>query len=236
MNELKWIRDANIIKSNFKKLGSSWVTKENCDIYFPCHYTEKKLAILGDHAKVLGVVMISVGNTYAVLSVNAMIDFTPSEITTVDMYDEKYYKMSFDKGSIVISNINVVKQDTLPYFIYDVFISKGRIPWYMDYTDMCKIFDTAGEYADTNIGNNPEVIQTLISLIARDKNDRTKYYRQVTDEDAKDRLVFIPINSVSYGATNTVNKLGGNYMSTGIISALNNPSDKVENIEAILRK
>ena len=108
----------------------------------------------------------------------------------------------------------------------------------MNYIDMCRLFDTAKEYADANVGSNPEVIQMMISLIARDKDNRNIYYRQIanTNQDIDNRLVFIPIRNINYGATNTVNKLGGNYMSTGIISALNNPSDKVENIESILRK
>ena len=110
MNTPEWIRDANIIKQNFKKLGSSWVAIEDCKIFFPCHYEEKKLAIISDSVRSLGVVMIAVDSKYAVLSVNAMIDFTPSEVSTVDMDGEKYYQLSFDKGSIVIENINVVKQ------------------------------------------------------------------------------------------------------------------------------
>lgn len=237
MNTPKWIRDANRVKSNFKKLGDKWVTKEQCQILFPCYYEEKKLATITDIVKVLGVCMILVNDTYAVLSVNAMIEFTPSEINTTEIDNEKYYQMVFDPGSIVIDNIKIVKQDTLPYYIYDVFISKGKIPWFMNYTDVCKLFDTAKEYADANVGSNPEIIQLLVSLIARDKKDRTLYFRQIVKDKIQqgNDVVFIPMKSIDYGATNTVTKLGGNYMSIGIVSALNNPSDKVENIESILR-
>ena len=233
-----YVRDSNVVKNNFKKLNNKWIAIKPCKVIFPVHYAEKKLCEFNSEiTKVLGIVMILVNNTYAVLSVNAMIEFTPGEISTIELEGEQYYQMSFDAGSTVINNMKVVKEDILPYFIYDVFISKGRIPGYMNYEDVCKIFDTAKSYADANVGERPEVIQLMVSIVARDKNDRTKYYRQVVkDHTDNSRLVFIPMKSVEYGATNTVNKLGGNYFQTGVISALINPSDKVENIESILRE
>lgn len=234
-----YIRDKNVIKNNFKKIGEKWIAIKTCQVLFPVHYSEKSLCeFSSDVTKVLGIVMIIVDKTYAVLSVNAMVDFTPSEITTIDVDGEQYYQMSFDAGSTVIDNMKVVKQDTLPYYIYDVFISKGRIPFYLNYVDVCKLFDTARSYADANVGERPEVIQLMVSLIARDKKDRTKYYRQIIKDNSgvDTNMVFIPMKSVEYGATNTVNKLGGNYFQTGVVSALINPSEKVENIESILRE
>lgn len=234
---IPWIRDGNRVKSNFKKLGEKWITTKTCHIFFPCHYEEKRLAMVTDRVDVVGIIMILVDDAYAVLSVNAMLSLSPDETTMIEMEGEKYYKLTFDPGSVVMESTKVVKQDALPYQIYDSFISKGRIPWYVDYLDMCRLFETAKQYADVNVGSNPEVMQLMASLIARDKKDRTIYYRQIVKDknDTENRLVFIPIKSVEYGATNTVNKLGGSYFQTGVISSLNNPTEKVENIESILR-
>ena len=47
--------------------------------------------------------------------------------------------------------------------------------------------------------------------------------------------VFIPISSIEFGATNTLNKLGGNYFDKGVASALVTPTESVELIEIIIR-
>lgn len=231
------LREPNVVLNNFKTIGDKWVAKKKCKIYFPVHFEEKSLAEIGDTYHVLGIVGIVVEGTYAVLSVNAMIGFTPSETTTVDIDGEQYYEMGFDAGSVVIDNLNVVEKDTLPYFIYDLFISKGRIPWYIGYMDMCKLFDTAKSYSGANVGNRPEVIQLMVSIISRYKRDRNIYYREIINDRGGlvDELVFIPIKSVEYGATNEINKLGGSNFQIGVVSSLIHPSTgPVEQLEQIL--
>ena len=55
-------------------------------------------------------------------------------------------------------------------------------------------------------------------------------------EDLKTKkFVTIPLRSVAYAASNTTNKLAGSYFSVGLTSALVNPTERVEKIEAILR-
>ena len=58
---------------------------------------------------------------------------------------------------------------------------------------------------------------------------------EISKEEVKSRnYVWTALNSVRDSATNTTTKLGGNYYSEGVISALINPSDRVERIESIL--
>lgn len=231
------IRDPKRVISNFKKLDGKFVCLKECKVIFPVNFEEYHLAEdIGNKNLVCGNVAVIVGDAYGVLTVNAMIEFSPTEFTIEKYNNEPYYVFSFDAGSIVINSTSVIKQDTLTYYIYNVFISKGGIPWYYNYKDMCYLFSTAKEYADANVGDRPEVIALMISLISRSESDRTKYYRQVVDsQEGNKDLVFIPIKSVEYGATNTINKLGGNYFQTGVVSALNSKSETVENIESILR-
>jgi hypothetical protein len=126
----------------------------------------------------------------------------------------------------------------LVYKIYDEIISKGRVPWYLGYLELGQIFDTAGYHAGANIGKNQEVTELIISMISRSEKDRNKYYRttiQSLDELMTNRPAFIPLRSVQYAATNTTNKLAGSYFSDALVSALVNPSDRVERIESLLR-
>ena len=46
---------------------------------------------------------------------------------------------------------------------------------------------------------------------------------------------YIPLNSVYYAATNTVNKLAGNHFDKGVVSALITPTEEIEHIESLLR-
>lgn len=232
-----YLRDSDVIKSNFKVINKRWVALKDCEIYFPVEYKLKGLAEVSDHVYTLGVVMITVGTVYAVLSVNAMITFNPTSIEEIKYGNDPYYKLSFEAGDTVIENIDIVKQDTLPYHIYDLFISKGKIPAYMSYVDMCRLFETSKSYADANVGSRPEVVQLMISLIARAKEDKRIYYRQVVDSDPESKnLEWIKMSNIEYGATNTLNKLGGNYFSEGVASALINPTERLENIENLLRQ
>jgi hypothetical protein len=124
------------------------------------------------------------------------------------------------------------------YKIYDEIISKGRVPWYLGYLELWKIFDTALYHAGANIGANQEVTELIISMISRSEKDRNQYYR-TTIEDLSQLMVvkpaFIPLRSVQYAATNTTNKLAGSYFGDALVSALVNPADRVERIESLLR-
>ena len=232
------LRNPDIIKKHIKITGNEAFTTDEIHLIFPKVYQDKHLAFIGDGVSVLGIVMLKVNNTYAVMNVNAIINFAlPSQIDSFVEDNDDYFDITYAKGSKILNSIDVIKQDTIPYQVYDLFISAGNIPFYMSYLDVCGLFSTASKYADANVGERPEVIQLLVSLIARSKDNQIKYYRQVIKDIADESdLKFIPIRSVAYGATNTVNRLAGARFNTGVVSALINPTEKVENIENILRQ
>ena len=166
-----------------------------------------------------------------------MMRIEPTSTMKVVIDGTGYYEFTFEPGSTVVASTSLVRTDTLVYRIYDEIIAKGRIPWYLGYAELGKLFDTAKYHADANIGMNHEVTEMLVSLISRNAEDRHRYYRQ-TVSSLEDLIikppVFIPLRNVSYSATNTTNKLAGSYFSEGMVSALVSPSDRVERIEDIL--
>lgn len=236
----KLIRDKQAVLSNLKKLPDGRVVcVKQCKIHIPARFEEKNMAYLGVDNYILGVYAMIVEDKYAVSAVNAMIPIDPNSIEKVKINGDTYIELTFEKGATVFKSLKLVKTDSIPYKIYDEFFSKGYIPWYMGYDDLAKVFDTARYHTGANIGQNKEVTELIVSLIARNKEDKTQYYR-ANIKDFKELKTnppeFISLRNVTYSATNTTNRLGGSYMGVGIIGALNNPSDRPERIETLLRR
>ncbi len=241
MDPRKLIKDAARVHAVLQELPDGrLVAKKPCKIYIPARFSERNLASIGIETNIVGIYAMVVEDTYyAVSMVNAMIRIEPTSTIKILIDEEEYYEFSFDAGSTVMATVNLVKTDTLVYRIYDEIISKGHVPWYLDYKVIGKIFDTAKYHAGANIGTNHEVTELIISMIARDAKDRHRYYRQTVKSLAdidKNPPAFIPLRSVIYAATNTTNKLAGSYFNQGMVSALVSPADRVERIEELLRR
>ena len=215
----------------------SLVTGNGCKIYVPSRFAERGLAFLGAETYIIGICAIVVGDQYGILMVNAMIRIDPAETNRVMVNEDEYLEFVFYPGSVVIPNLKLAKTDTLVYKIYDEIISKARVPWYLSYFDMAKIFDTARYHADANIGFNKEVTELLISISARNPKNRVEYYRQILETEAdilKNPPYYASLKDVTLSATNAVNKLGGGYFRNGTVSAINSPSERTERLEEIL--
>lgn len=209
-------------------------------MYIPTRFAERNLASIGIETHIVGLAaIVNEENCYGVLLVNAMLRIEPTSTLKVMFGDDEYYEFAFEAGSTVVASTQLVKTDTLVFRIYDEIIAKGRAPWYLGYAELGHLFDTAKYHAGANIGTNREVTELIVSMIARDPEDRTKYYRETVRsmEDLKKRPpAIIPLRSVQYSATNTVNKLAGSYWNDALTSALVSPAERTERIEELLRK
>jgi hypothetical protein len=241
MDTSKLVRDASKVHEALFEMpdGSVKAVKE-CKIHIPYRFSEKDLAYVGNDTYILGLyAIITEDQYYGVSLVNAMINIDPASTEKIKIDKEDYFEFTFPVGSTVFKSTELVKTDTIAYRIYDEILSKGNIPWYMGYEELGKIFDTASYHAGANIGQNKEVTQLIASIVARDPDDRTKYYRSTVKSLGELRSrppTFIPLRSVEYASTNTTNKLGGSYFSVGVVSALINPTERVERVEDILRQ
>lgn len=241
MNPKSLQRDAKKVHEALKELDDGrLIALKELKIYIPARFAERELAFIGIETVIVGIYAIVVDDAYyGVSTVNAMMRIEPTITNKIKYEDEEYYEFVFPKGSTVLASVHLVRIDTLTYRIYDEIISKGRVPWYLSYSDMGRLFDTAKYHANANIGQNNEVTELIVSMISRDSKDRTRYYRQTVktlDDVIKNPPAFIPLRSVQYAATNTTNKLAGSYFSDGLVSALVSPADRVERIEDILRR
>ncbi len=233
-------RDAKRVTDTLEELDDGrLVTKKGCKIYIPARFAEQDLAYLGINNYIVGIYAIVVDDMYyGVSTVNAMINIDPTDSNKIKLEDSEYIEFIFAPGSTVFKSVNLVKIDVLTYKIYDEIFSKGRVPLYLDYNDLGGIFDTAKYHANANLGTTGEVTELIASMISRDSINKTKYYRttvQSLSDVRNNPPAFIPMRSVAYAATNTTTRLGGSYFDKGVVSALVNPSDRVERIESLLK-
>lgn len=236
----KLVRNADRVKQCLKELpdGQLLVT-EACRIQIPMRFAQRGLAQIGLENFIYGAyALILEDGNYSVSNINAMVKISPFKTLTVEIKGVPYYEFHFEANSILINTVHLLCQGDIIFNVFDEFMFKGNIPWYIGYEDLGKLFDTADYHAKTNVNANLEVIELIASMLGRNKEDRTKYYRSVIEKREELRTnppAYVPLNSVFYSATNTMNKLAGSYFNDGIVSALVNPSTEVERIETLLR-
>ena len=241
MNPKELIRSATQVHGCLEELPDGRViAKKQVKIYSPYRYLEKNLVTIGQDTWILGIFSIVVEDKYYAISLlNTMVPIGPSYTNRIKVDGEEYFEFVFNPGDSVFVSTTLVKSDAIVYKIYDEILAKGNVPMLMSYDDLGKLFESASEFAGANIGKNAETNQLIASIITRDPIDRTKYYRQTvkTVEDLdKVKPAFVPLKSVTYAASSTLNRMAGSYFQVGVISSLVNPSQRTEKIEAILRK
>lgn len=228
-----------VAKALFEDPSGALIAKKEIKVIFPVKYEESKLAHIADKVTALGVVAFVVDNFYAVNNSLARMRFSPSEIEKETFNDETYYVLKFDAGSVIVENTNLVKEETLGYYIYNYFIALGRVPWYLSALDVIKLFETSGYYTGKTYGVNHAILEMINSMIIRDGLDNMVYWRQTLtspEEMYTKSPEYVPLRNVPLGARNTTAKLMGAYFDEGLNSALLNDAETTELVEEILRQ
>ena len=234
------VRNAGKVLSQLSDLpGKPVIAKAPLSIQFPVRFRDIELAQVGSASYVYGLFMILLDTgEYALCNVNALVELGPAVVELITVNEEPYYSFHYEPGDVVIKTKELVCRSNLIFKAIDEFVFKGKVPWYVDYEDMGKIFDTAKQHAKTSANILPSVVEFMAAYIARSRKDRVKFIRETaTDYKGFDKkfMDWVPMRSVFWSAPGTVNKLAGAYFENGIISALVNPSERTEKIERILR-
>jgi hypothetical protein len=238
---MKLIRNAQKVHSVLRDLpGQPVTTSANLTIHVPVRFTEIGLASVGSSVFIYGLfAMILDSGEYALCNVNALVEIKPSLIERVVIGGNDYLQFKFFPGDTVIVTKELVCRSSLIYTAINEFVFKGKVPYYVDYDDVGKLFDTAKKHAKTSATILPSAMEFLAAFIARSKQDRTKFIRETAEsfnDFHREKLEWVPLQSVYWSAPNTVNKLAGAYGgSDGIVSAIVNPTHRAERIEKILR-
>jgi hypothetical protein len=241
MDFRKLIRNPDRVLECLRELeDTSVVAIKPVRIYIPTRFAERNLASVGADTWIVGIcATVTEDGFYSTSLINAMWRIEPTSTEKVVFDEDEYFEFYFEPGARVISTTNLVKTDTLVYRIYDEIISKANIPWYINYVDLGRLFNTAKYHAGTNVGENNVITEMIVSIIARNELDRHVGFRNslFTIEDMETMIpAYVPMRSVTYAASNTTNKLAGNRFADGLVSALNTPTTRVEALEDLLRR
>lgn len=233
-------RNKMVVHDSLVKQGDALIAKRPVKIYIPARFAERNLAVVGSETTILGVFLIVVDEKfYAISSAIAMLRIDPTATLTIQIGEEDYFEFYFEAGSIVIADTQPTMDDTLPYYVYDEFIAKGNIPFYLNYADLGSLFKNAKQHTGLTVGANHAIMEVVVAAISRQKEDKTKYYRQYVENEkqlVENPPAYVPFKSVIFGATNTTARIMGSYFEEGLTSALVNPSERLESIEEILRR
>jgi hypothetical protein len=236
-----------MLKRNPVSVLSNLVTSENgtvltkvpCKIQIPSRFIDIDLAQIGTTTMVLGCFALILENgDYSVCSINTFVELVPFKTLTTVVNEVDYHEFYFEANSVVIKSSDLVRRNVIMYDIFNEFMFRGKIPWYIEYDDLGKLFDSAKEYGDSPVGTNLEIIEFITAMITRSSADRSKPIRCVATsyaDIAQDKISYVPLMSVFYSVNNSVNKLAGAYFNDGVISALVQPASKVGTVEQILR-
>ena len=217
----------------------SVICTQNCTIQVPMRYMDIGLGSIGESTQIYGCFALILENEkYSVCNINALVEIIPFKTLKLKTDEMDYYVFHFNAGDTVFKTTTLVKRDSILYSVINEFMFMSKIPWYMEYEDIGKLFDTAKYHAGSNLGQNSELLEFFTSIIGRFKNDRRKYIRTEI-RDYKDinpnTTDFVPMTSLFYSNSSTVNKLAGSYFNDGVVSSLVNKSTKANKIETLLK-
>lgn len=238
MNSKDLIRDPERVKTHWKITPKDeMVAIYPVKIYIPARYKQSDMAIFENEKSFMGIfAMVVEDSFYATSLVSSFIRSEPTAINDVVIDDEDYIELFYEPGARIMTNVNLPKVDSFLYRISDEFDAKGKVPWFMSYDDLGKLFENSGYYNGRQIGYNPQVNEMIAATICRSPEDVKQYFRQMRSRETYSlKPTVIPLRAVSYGATNAIAKLMGPYFDENVTSALVSPGQRVENIERYLR-
>ena len=229
---------ARIKKALIETDDDQLIATQPLKLSIPEYYQRQGLVHIESSVTVLGIFALVLGEHYCVNLAPTKLRIEPDDIQMQTIGDEVYFAFYFEPNSTVISNLNAIKDNTLLYTIYNEFILKGHVPWYIDYRDLGELFSLSKTYAGLKLGANHAVMELFAATVSRVATEPKVQYRHQAQLDTlkTDPPVVVGLRNVSYSATNTTAKLLGSYWDDGLVSALNHPSTTLEPIEQLLRQ
>ncbi len=210
-------RDPKFISSQLYEKDGKIYTKQKTIIEFPKWYADKDLASLQEVSYVYGLFAMIIGDSYSVSVIPTLCSTVPILVNEVERDGELFTQFVYGKDDPILDNTKVIKKELLSYNFFETYFMYARIPWFMTPDDLVKAMDNLPRYAKSNVGNNFIANELIVSFVTRDKNDKRVFYRQT---DGKGQYSYVDLMNVYYSALSTVSKIGGNYFTRGIVSAV----------------
>ena len=228
-------RDSKFINSNLYVKDNKIYTKEKLIIEFPKWYADKELLDIQDTTYVYGIFAMIIGDKYSVSVVPTLITTTPIVVTEIERDEVTYIQFVYGKDDCIIDNINVVKKELLSYNFFENFFIYAKIPWFIEYEDLIKACDNLLKYAKSGLGSNFIATELVTSFIARIKSNKSIFFRQNVKYNRAD-IDYVDLTNPYYSSISTVSKLGGNYFTESLTSAIVQKQDSVTQLEKLVRR
>lgn len=209
-------------------------------IMLPEHYINKDLCRIDTMIHTMGIFCIidPASKQYAVFSIPTRVILTIGELETITYNEEVYRVIKYERGDTIIANTKIVQREQDTYWLFDYFIALANVPWYMNYLDVVRIYDQDDIYAGRLLPPNSQIVEMMLSNIARDARDSVLMYRTTLkqmDDIYRTSPQWVPLRNITLGAIDTYNKVMGSYASQGETAALAERSKEMTNIEKVLR-
>lgn len=215
-----------------------WTAKQNLKIYFPKRYLNGKLGNLDERFNTVAMFAVVLEDgSWDFHSACSIIPLTPKTSSLVKINQVDYYELGWEAGDVICPNLNLVQRSNLAFEIYDEFITKTRLPPYMDSIDHSNLLDSLQPFTGVDLGANFALLRIYNATTSRNPKDRTQPARELYEKQSDFHMMEvdrIALRSVAYVADNTSSRLLGSYLAQGLNSALVNPSENIEEIEQIL--
>jgi hypothetical protein len=237
---MKYVRVADaILKNTQTNEAGQTIAKSHLRIQTPVRFVEKGLSVIGVRTFVFGWMPIILDDgRYGVVNMAARVEISPDRTTMVTINEVDYYEFHFEPGSIVFPTNQVVQDDKIIYFMLDELHFQAKVPWYMNFNDLCKLLDTSEEFADFGGAKDLEVGEMFASVVGRPKDQVETFLRMTlkTKEDYSiEKTEFVGMNSVYSSVSGTMNRIAGSYFEPSVEAAIVQPSKQIDDVQLILR-
>lgn len=231
-------RDNNYVKTLFLKKGNATICKRDCYVLLPDTLVNKGLAEIENPVKSVCILAIVEGNKYATMAIPVKQSFSPHKIEKVLVDGDLHYKLYFTDGDFFFIDNSAICDQSYYFEIFELFYLLGKVPFYLNYSDVSNLFLEAKRYGNSKIGDNRIAWDIIAGLLARDPNNPKVFYKDFLHKDPaniKVDPVFKGFKDVYFSYDNTSSKLIGGYLEDGIIGAVIDPETKTSKISEVLR-
>ena len=225
-------RDKDYLDKVIEFKDGAYYCKEPVIIEFPKWYQDRQLFDIADHTYLYGIFAILCGDKYCVSIVPTVLVTAPVLITEIDRDEVPYFQLKYGKGDKIIESERVIQHSFLSYNFFDAYWMQGKIPWFIEESDLCFILDNMVQYGASNLGVNHVSNEVVTSFIVRDQKDKTVHHRIAP----KNPYTYVDIMDVRYSTLSTLSKLAGNYWDEAVVSALVQPEKAPTNLENQARR
>jgi len=209
----------NDISPYFKHEKNKWIfTGTKLEIYVPKLYQERGLLILGDVATCLGIFQLRINGTFyadMMLLAKLSIEYVSSRVEKEN--DFEYIVLTLNTDSVFISNSVLVKDNSIIYEIFIVFLALGKIPPFISYETIHHLFDKDKEYCGVSLNVNHSVYEMIYAHMFRSIDEPYTFYRH-TLMDKPPQIV--AIHQISHAPQSSTARIVGSYLTEGMTAAL----------------